>query len=180
MLATVSEADVSTPEWLETARGEIGTRDFPGPFYEPRVFTYLQTTLQNPNNDETTWSSAFVNWCMLHSGHSGTNDTNARTWLNYGDVLNEPKPGCIVVLWKGSIHSYHGQVGFFDGFEGNRVRVLGAHAGGGVDWEEVFVASYPTERVLGYRWPRDHQNELVHAPDNLDADSVSPTHNEAV
>ena len=161
---TVLETEVSIPEWLQAARGEIGTRDFPGPFYEPRIFAYLQTTLQNPNNDETSWSSAFVNWCMFHSGHSGTNDTNARTWLNYGDVLNEPKLGCIVVLWKGHPESRTGHVGFFDGFEGNRIRLLGAHSGGGVDWEEVYVASLPAERVLGYRWPRDHKNELIQAP----------------
>jgi hypothetical protein len=47
-----------------------------------------------------------------------------------------------------------GHVGFFDGFDiGNRVRLLGGNQGGGVTWDEVCVANFPQERVLGYRWP---------------------------
>src|SRR3990170_1305898 len=47
-----------------------------------------------------------------------------------------------------------GHVGFFDGWDvGNRVRLLGGNQGGGVSWDEVCVANFPQERVLGYRWP---------------------------
>jgi len=47
-----------------------------------------------------------------------------------------------------------GHVGFFDGWDvGNRIRLLAGNQGGGVDWDEVCVTSFPQERVLGYRWP---------------------------
>jgi hypothetical protein len=31
--------------------------------------------------------------------------------------------------------------------------LLGGNQGGGVGWDEVCVANFPQERVVGYRWP---------------------------
>jgi uncharacterized protein (TIGR02594 family) len=141
--------------WVGIARGELGQRDYPGPRHNPRVIEYLNTTGFQANNDETSWCSAFVNWCMLKAGQRGTNNAGARSWLTYGQALSSPRPGCIVVLWRQSPSSWKGHVGFFEGFDvGNRVRLLGGNQGGGVDWDEVCVTNFPVERVLGYRWPR--------------------------
>ncbi len=151
---TAAESD--TP-WIAFARGELGQRDYPGPRYNPRVLEYLNTTGQQGNSDETSWCSAFVNWCMLRALQRGTNNAAARSWLEYGQALSRPRPGCVVILWRDSPSSWKGHVGFFDGFDvGNRVRLLGGNQGGGVDWDEVCVALFPQERVLGYRWPLDH------------------------
>lgn len=141
--------------WVAIARGELGQRDYPGPTHNnPRILEYLRTTGQQTNADETSWCSAFVNWCMKQSGRSGTNNAAARSWLTYGQALASPIPGTIVVLWRESPSSWKGHVGFFDGWDvGNRVRLLGGNQGGGVDWDEVCVATFPQERVLGYRWP---------------------------
>jgi uncharacterized protein (TIGR02594 family) len=115
---------------------------------------YLKTTGQQTNADETSWCSAFVNWCMRQAGKPGTNNAAARSWLSYGQALGNPRPGCIVVLWRESPSSWKGHVGFFDGWDvGNRIRLLAGNQGGGVDWDEVCVTSFPQERVLGYRWP---------------------------
>lgn len=142
------------PAWVSTAKGELGQRDYPGPQYNPRILEYLATTDQAANNDETSWCSAFVNWCMTHSGLPGTGKANARSWLTYGQALSEPKPGCIVVLWRESPQSWKGHVGFFDGWDvGNRIRLLAGNQGGGVDWDEVCVATFPKDRILGFRWP---------------------------
>lgn len=151
--AAVPEATAESP-WVATARGELGQRDYPGPRYNPRVVEYLNTTGLQANDDETSWCSAFVNWCMLQARQRGTNNAAAKSWLAYGQALSNPRPGCIVVLWRESPSSWKGHVGFFDGFDvGNRVRLLGGNQGGGVSWDEVCVANFPQERVLGYRWP---------------------------
>jgi len=140
--------------WIAVARGELGQRDYPGPRHNPRVIEYLNTTGFQANNDETSWCSAFVNWCISKAGLRGTNNAAARSWLTYGQALSSPRPGCIVILWRGSPSSWKGHVGFFEGFDvGNRVRLLGGNQGGGVDWDEVCVTTFPVERVLGYRWP---------------------------
>ncbi len=137
------------------ARGELGQRDYPGPFHNnPRILEYLKTTGQQTNADETSWCSAFVNWCMRQAGKPGTNNAAARSWLTYGQALGNPRPGCVVILWRESPSSWKGHVGFFDGWDvGNRVRLLAGNQGGGVDWDEVCVTAFPQERVLGYRWP---------------------------
>jgi uncharacterized protein (TIGR02594 family) len=145
----------SDSPWVAIARGELGQRDYPGPRHNPRVIEYLNTTGYQANNDETSWCSAFVNWCMLKAHQSGTNNAAARSWLTYGQALGSPRPGCVVILWRESPGSWKGHVGFFEGFDvGNRVRLLAGNQGGGVGWDEVCVANFPQERVLGYRWPR--------------------------
>jgi uncharacterized protein (TIGR02594 family) len=145
----------SDSPWVGIARGELGQRDYPGPRHNPRVIEYLNTTGYQANNDETSWCSAFVNWCMLKASQRGTNNAAARSWLTYGQALGSPRPGCVVVLWRESPSSWKGHVGFFEGFDvGNRVRLLGGNQGGGVGWDEVCVTTFPQERVLGYRWPR--------------------------
>lgn len=142
------------PPWVKAAKGELGQRDYPGPDYNPRVVEYLRTTGHQANDDETSWCSAFANWCMKQSGRAGTNDAGARSWLNYGQGLSEPRPGCIVVMWRESPQSWKGHVGFFDGWDvGDRVRILGGNQGGGVDWDEVCVTTFPKERILRFRWP---------------------------
>jgi uncharacterized protein (TIGR02594 family) len=152
--ATAVPDATSDSPWIAVARGELGQRDYPGPRYNPRVVEYLNTTGLQGNDDETSWCSAFVNWCMLQARQRGTNNAAAKSWLTYGQALGSPRPGCIVVLWRESPSSWKGHVGFFDGFDiGNRVRLLGGNQGGGVSWDEVCVANFPQERVLGYRWP---------------------------
>lgn len=144
----------SDSPWIPIARGELGQRDYPDPQHNPRVIEYLDTTSLQANNDETSWCSAFVNWCMLKAGQRGTNNAGARSWLTFGQALTTPRPGCIVILWRESPSSWKGHVGFFEGFDvGNRVRLLGGNQGGGVEWDEVCVANFPQERILGYRWP---------------------------
>lgn len=155
MAATSARAEAAADApWVAIAHGELGQRDYPGPRYNPRVVEYLNTTGLQGNKDETSWCSAFVNWCMVQARQRGTNNAAARSWLAYGQALSSPRPGCVVILWRDSPSSWKGHVGFFDGFDvGNRVRLLAGNQGGGVDWDEVCVALFPQERVLGYRWP---------------------------
>jgi uncharacterized protein (TIGR02594 family) len=141
------------PSWLDIAQSELRVRDYPGPTYEPRVAEYLATTGYDKNDDETSWCSAFVNWCITKAGLPGTNSAVARSWLNWGHQIAQPEQGCITVLWRESPVSWKGHVGFFSGFDGGRIRLLGGNQGGGVDWDEVCYDLFPQERLLAFRLP---------------------------
>jgi len=138
---------------MDIARAEIGVRDIPGPKYNPRVEEYLNSTGLDTNSDETSWCSAFVNWCVTKAGLAGTNNATARSWLKWGRPLVDPVPGCVVVLWREHPDSWKGHVGFFDGMDHGRIRLLGGNQGGGVDWDEVCFALFPADRLLAYRAP---------------------------
>jgi len=91
MAATSARAEAAADApWVAIAHGELGQRDYPGPRYNPRVVEYLNTTGLQGNKDETSWCSAFVNWCMVQARQRGTNNAAARSWLAYGQARWRP------------------------------------------------------------------------------------------
>ena len=47
--------------WMDIARGELGTREVPGPDDNPRVLAYYADAGHpDVRNDETAWCAAFV------------------------------------------------------------------------------------------------------------------------
>ena len=116
----VKEADgIVTPEkfpWMPIAMKEIGVKEFSGAADNPRVVEYLRsTTLGDPyrSNDETSWCSAFANWCVEKAGFAGTDSAMARSWLHWGEETDTPERGCIVVFWREDPDGPYGHVGFF-------------------------------------------------------------------
>jgi hypothetical protein len=79
--ATAVPDATSDAPWVAIARGEFGQKDYPGPRHNPRVVEYLNSTSLQANDDETSWCSAFVNWCMVKARQRGTNNAAARSWL---------------------------------------------------------------------------------------------------
>lgn len=139
------------PAWLEIAEAEVGIKERPGPDeHHPRILEYLATCETLPESmraqDETSWCSAFVNWCVEQAGHTGTNRANARSWQNWGTGLIEPMHGCIVTLWRDRIDSWKGHVGFLVGIDAEHVELLGGNQS-----NSVCYLRYPRSRVLSYR-----------------------------
>lgn len=140
--------------WIKIAKQELGIHEVPGPGDNPRVVEYLKsTTLPAPDNhnDETSWCSAFVNWCVEQAGVKGTNSAWARSWLKWGRELKEEDSmdewtGCICVLERGP---NFGHVGFLMDWDDDRVKLLGGNQG-----DAVSYAWFPNERVLGFRVPK--------------------------
>lgn len=93
--------------------------------------------------------SSFVNWCFKQVNIKGTNNAAARSWLNWGTELKEPKQGCVVIYWRVAPDSWQGHVGFVDRVEGGKIYTLGGNQG-----DAVSIKSYPKSQVLGYRWPK--------------------------
>lgn len=134
--------------WMPVAIHEIGVKETPGAGDNPRVVEYLRSTSldsASASNDETPWCSAFVNWCVERSGFAATDSAWARSWLNWGKKITEPRRGCIVIFERGTSS---GHVAFYIGEEGDYYKVLG-----GNQHDEVCITKYPKSRLLGFRVP---------------------------
>lgn len=137
----------SVPVWLTAALGEIDQREIVGSKHSPRVLQYHATTTLRASTDEVPWCSAFVQWCIAKAGFIGTRSAAARSWLQWGRELDEPRLGCIVVFKRGAPPSGH--VAFFIAERGESVYVLGGNQS-----NRVSIAAYSKRDVLGYRWPK--------------------------
>jgi uncharacterized protein (TIGR02594 family) len=134
--------------WIPIALAELGVKEYPGDRDNPRIVEYLKSTnLGAPynSNDETYWCSAFVNWCIERSGYEGTDSAWARSWLNWGQKVETPRRGCVVVF---SREANSGHVAFYVGETPTEIQVLGGNQS-----DEVNTSNYPKSRVLGYRLP---------------------------
>ncbi len=95
---------------------------------------------------KTAWCAAYVNATLAQAGMSGTGSNMARSFLNWGLEVSEPKKGDLVVLSRGKDPA-SGHVGFFEGYDrAGNIRILGGNQNNAVN-----VSVYPASRVLGYR-----------------------------
>jgi uncharacterized protein (TIGR02594 family) len=134
--------------WLRVARAEIGVRGFPAGSSNPRIAAYHAGTNVAGYDDKVNWCSSFVQWTLAQVGIAGTGSALARSWLEWGRPLDEPRVGCIAVLWRDDPQSWKGHVGFFLRQEGDDVVLLG-----GNQLEAVREHRYPRAQVLAWRWP---------------------------
>jgi uncharacterized protein (TIGR02594 family) len=105
---------------------------------------------------EYAWCSRFVKKAAAQSGVdvSGATDM-ARSWLKVGQPVDDPDLGDVVVLSRGDPNSQYGHVGFYEGTNPDgSVRILSGNHN-----NAVASASYPSERVLGYRRLGEGQSE---------------------
>lgn len=140
-------ADPGEPAWLKTAEGEIGIKEAPGNSDNPRVLEYHAATSLGAHDDAVAWCSAFVNWCMKQNNIPRTNSASARSWLNWGVRLAEPRKGCVTILKRGN-NPAQGHVAFYVGDGAGSIRLLG-----GNQQDQVKVSVFPKSMLLGYRWP---------------------------
>lgn len=141
------EGEAAAP-WMRVARGEIGVRSFPAGSSNPRVTEYHAGTNIAGYDDKASWCSSFAQWALARAGVAGTGSALARSWLDWGDALDEPRHGCIAVLWREDPGSWKGHVGFFVRLDGDEVVLLG-----GNQLEAVREHRYPRRQVLAWRWP---------------------------
>lgn len=138
---------MSEPEWLQIARGELGTAEKAGKVHNPKILEYFAVS-GNPHvkDDETAWCSAFVNYCMVKAGYKGTMSLAARSWLTWGRE-SKPQPGAILIFSRGS-STWMGHVGFYVGETATHYEVLGGNQS-----NKVTISKYPKASLLGCRMP---------------------------
>ena len=118
---------MNLPPWMTVAAAEVGVQTFPPGQSNPRITAYHANTNISGYDDKASWCSSFVNWSLEQVGIAGTRSALARSWLEWGEPLDAPVRGCIVVLYRGGI------VGELDAAEATEEKIGILMAGGSLD-----------------------------------------------
>ena len=136
------------PRWLELAWADLGVAEAPGAANNPRVVRYYADAGHpEVREDEVAWCAAFVGACLERAGIGSTRSLMARSYLGWGEALDEPRTGAIAILSRGGDPSL-GHVGFLVGQTADDVVLLAGNQG-----DAVSVQAFERSRLLGLRWP---------------------------
>lgn len=152
------DAGGQVPGYYNAARAYIGTHEAiasgrkPNPKVQEMypVSGYAATT----DSRRVPWCAVFCNWCLKKDGIPGTGSAMARSFLKWGKRVEQPFPGCIIVIWRGKHDDgATGHVGFYAGETATHWKILGGNQG-----DAVKVALFPKRRngkpvLLGFRKP---------------------------
>lgn len=141
---------MASPKWLELARQELGTREYPGPANNPTVQQYYVDSVSKKYADEISWCAAFVGAMLARAGCRPSGSLLARSYLKWGIKLERPREGCIVIFKRGE--PWQGHVAFFEADHGSFVSVVGGNQA-----DAVTRARFPKSKIIGYRWPRGNK-----------------------
>lgn len=108
---------------------------------------YLTTGGANLDPATTAWCAAFVNSTLQQTGVEGTGSNMARSFLDWGQPVEQPQAGDVAVFSRGDPNGPYGHVGFFQGYDENgNILVLGGNQG-----DAVSVSPYSPDALLGFR-----------------------------
>ncbi|WP_265463246.1 TIGR02594 family protein [Aeromonas salmonicida] len=132
--------------WIEEARTFLGLKEIKGPKHAQAILDMWKAIKRGGiKDDETPWCAAFVGACLERVGIQSTRFESAKSYLEWGQKLDRPVPGCVVVFTRDG----GGHVGFVVGKSpSGNLLVLGGNQG-----DEVNIREFPLTRVTGYRWP---------------------------
>lgn len=142
---------MTEPAWMAIAEAELGQRQWPGGFDNPRVLEYLAACGLHPERDEgMAWCGCFATWAMLKAGQRVLADEPSGRmvcayppwWRGFGAPLDAPKVGAIAIR-KTGLH-----VAFVAGVNGGLIDLLGGNQDDAVRlWTGRRAADF------SYRWP---------------------------
>ena len=136
------------PAWMAEAWRRLGTREVRGRRHNRTVLDFFRDAgRRDITRDEVPWCAAFVGACLSRSGETGTGSLLARSYLKWGEALESPRLGAVVILSRGRNPS-SGHVGFWVGETAGQHLLLGGNQS-----NAVTVSAFSKERVLGFRWP---------------------------
>lgn len=139
--------NMKTPSWLKIALAEKQVLEAAGDKNNPRIIEYHSATSLKASSDAVPWCAAFVSWALERAGVPSTKSSAARSYLNWGQSIPAPAPGCIVVLSRGD-NPAQGHVGFWLNEDEQSVFVFGGNQS-----NMVCVDVFEKSRVLDYRMP---------------------------
>ena len=96
----ISSAASATQDWMDIARREAALpaherSQWPDPGENPRILNYFKVCsawFEADEGDEVDWCAAFVNYCLVTSGHMGTDHPGARSFFWNKKVSSYPCP----------------------------------------------------------------------------------------
>ncbi|KQV81839.1 conjugal transfer protein [Rhizobium sp. Root1220] len=145
-IGVASSAASATQDWMAIARREAALparerSEWPDPDENPRILYYFKIGapwFEVAGGDEVDWCAAFVNFCLVTSGHMGTDHPGARSFYwnkkKQFHVLAGPQPGAIAVRRYAPFSDLKwatgtGHVGFVVSWTSSAVTLLGGNQG---------------------------------------------------
>jgi len=129
------------------ASEDVGMQEFVGPADNAEIIQMFADVGHSwVEDDSVAWCAAFVGSHLKRAGLPHTGKLTARSYLDWGQPVNDPEPGDIVVFWRGSRDGWQGHVGFYVSETDKSINVLGGNQGNAVS-----VKAYSKDRLLGYR-----------------------------
>ncbi len=149
------------PRWMVEAWTHLSETEIAGKRHNPEIVAfYRDAGRADIKRDEVPWCAAFVGACLSRAGRTHTGSLLARSYLQYGEVLDRGRFGAIAVLTRGHDPGA-GHVGFWVGETDDAVILLGGNQS-----DAVTVARFEKKRLLGYRWPGSlQQADAARSPD---------------
>ena len=147
---------MTEPTWLTRARNFIGIAEIPGVKNSPELMKVLDwadgrqdgKTIGAQNDDEAYCAKgvcAILEMCGIRS----TRSPAARSFAKWGQELDGPALGAVVVFWRKSVEGPFGHVGFVAGRDAvGNVMCLGFNQG-----DSIKISAFSPYRVLSFRWP---------------------------
>lgn len=134
--------------WVDEARKFIGLAEVKGAQHNPEILQMWRDIKRGGiKDDETPWCAAFVGAMLERVGIRSSRFESAKSYLDWGQHLALPVPGCIVVFTRQG----GGHVGFAVGRDAaGNLLILGGNQS-----DAVNIRAFPVSRVSGYRWPAD-------------------------
>lgn len=164
---------MSNPKWLQIAQKYKGVKEWRGSRHNPTVMRFFaKAGFPGIKTDETPWCAAFANAVMDEAGLPETGKLTARSFLNWGQKIDKPAIGAVVIFRRGN-SSWQGHVGFVVGWTRTHIQVLGGNQSNMVN-----IASYPRSKLLGFRWPAGQPlpgHEPIAIPDDAPTLRVTGT-----
>ena len=131
----------------------VGVREVRGKVANPLILAMLKLDDEWPENDEVPWCSAFLNFVAWLLRLPRSKSLAARSWLLVGTPVppGEARPGFDVVILSRTaagpeVIDAPGHAGFFAGYAGNQIVLLGGNQG-----DAVSLGYFPAGRILGIR-----------------------------
>jgi uncharacterized protein (TIGR02594 family) len=133
---------------FDLAQRFVGIKETAGAASNPHVLAMLRLDQSWPSGDDVPWCSAFANYVAWLLRLPRSKSLAARSWLDIGQAVlpREAQLGYDVVVLSRGLSPTAGHVGFFAGWDGTNVRVLGGNQG-----DAVSIATFPTATILGIR-----------------------------
>ena len=120
-------------------------REIQGSIHDPRILEYHKATTLGASEDEVPWCASFVCWCLESVWIQSPRSAKARDFESWGREAEEPYPGCIAVLSRGS-NPEQGHVGFFLEASPWGMLILGGNQG-----NRVSIDALASERLITLR-----------------------------
>lgn len=146
---------------MPEAYRHLGVRRIPGPENHPEIMKFFEDAGHPQKHENIAYCAAFANACLERVGIVGTNSLLARSFLQWGMKVTEPRYGDIVVISRGK-ESWMGHVFFFTRMDDKWIYGIGGNQSDAQGSGAVTEARYARSRLLGFRRP-SMMPELVKA-----------------